>query len=231
MLPFLVLLLRRFLLLPISGSLSLSLSLSLTLPGLPAAGFARRAPHSKVKHVSRWARSLTRRCCARTAGCAALRPHRRLCSAAQSRDYGTGAQPNRSRAARASRHVSSMVLAKRRWKACTRFSGAPASISHRPQRRLRTCFCFSSSTRLACPCLASARSSACFLVSASLARSSACLASSRSSNSFMHSIMSCLMSCSLRRFRSYRSLLLQLLRLRRQFEHHSEHAEHTPNTC
>ena len=58
----------------------------LPLPGLPAAGFARRAPPSKVKHVSRWARSLTRRCCARTAGCAALRPHRRLCNAAQSRD-------------------------------------------------------------------------------------------------------------------------------------------------
>ena len=34
--------------LPISGSLSLSLSLSLTLPGLPAAGFARRAPHSRL---------------------------------------------------------------------------------------------------------------------------------------------------------------------------------------
>ena len=34
--------------LPISGSLSLSLSLSLTLPGLPAAGFARRAPLSRL---------------------------------------------------------------------------------------------------------------------------------------------------------------------------------------
>ena len=39
--------------LALSLSLSRSLSLSLTLPGMPASGFARRAPHSKVKHVSR----------------------------------------------------------------------------------------------------------------------------------------------------------------------------------
>ena len=58
-------------------SLSLYLSLSFTLPGLPASGFARRAPHSKVKHVSRWARSAFL-----PFHPSVLRPHSRLCSAA-----------------------------------------------------------------------------------------------------------------------------------------------------
>ena len=45
--------------------------------------------------------------------------------------YATEAQPKPSRAACASRSVSSILALKRRWKDCTRFSGAPASIIRR----------------------------------------------------------------------------------------------------
>ena len=50
---------------------ALSLSLSVSVP-LSVGGFATRAPHSKVKHVSRWAHP------------SVLRPHSRLFSAAPS---------------------------------------------------------------------------------------------------------------------------------------------------